>query len=68
MKSEIKGNTFENNKILPLLQQTQTQKQASCLYIIGGTNVISGNVFKNHRQEVTDMIKLSAPKILEYVP
>ena len=49
MQTLVYRNVFENKQILPLLQKTQTKQQASSLYIIGGTNLISDNVFKNHR-------------------
>ncbi len=68
MRTLVNRNTFENNQIVPLLQTTQTVEQASSLYIIGGTNLISENVFKNHRMNDAELIKNYTSKIFNYMP
>ena len=67
-RSTIKDNLFRNNQILPRLSNEQLDDQASCLYIIGGLNIILNNTFEDHNQAGVDLIEQYAPKIVEYAP
>ena len=51
-----------------ILFDTQDYKQASDLYILGGTNTIHHNVFENARSLKDDMMKYYAPNFYDYFP